>query len=156
MIETTKAEVTAEAEIATEKAYEFRRLQSKDIFLMTKIISKIGLSEFAALYQKGSAKDAISALISKKTIEKAEEEKAKGNDDIISIGVSIAMELAEVVLTNMNKCENEIYQLLSNVSNLSVKEVETLDAVIFLEMIIEFVQKEEFKDFFKVVSRLSK
>ena len=66
------------------------------------------------------------------------------------------MELAEVVLTNMNKCENEIYQLLSNVSNLSVKEVETLDAVIFLEMIIDFVKKDEFKDFFKVVSRLSK
>jgi hypothetical protein len=154
MIETTKAEVTAEAEIATEKAYEFRRLQSKDIFLMTKIISKIGLSEFAALYQKGSAKDAISALISKKASEKAKEDKE--DNDFISIGVSIAAELAEVVLTNMNKCENEIYLLLSNVSNLSVKEVETLDAVIFLEMIIEFVQKEEFKDFFKVVSRLSK
>jgi hypothetical protein len=151
MIETTKAEVTAEAEIATEKAYEFRRLQSKDIFLMTKIISKIGLSEFAALYQKGSAKDAISALISKKA-----SEKAKKDDDFISIGIEIAMELAEVVLTNMNKCENEIYQLLSNVSNLSVKEVETLDAVIFLEMIIDFVKKDEFKDFFKVVSRLSK
>ena len=150
-VETTKAEVTAEAEIAKEKAYEFRRLQSKDIFLMTKIISKIGLSEFAALYQNGSAKDAISALISKKA-----SEKAKKDDDFISIGIEIAMELAEVVLTNMNKCENEIYQLLSNVSNLSVKEVETLDAVIFLEMIIEFVQKEEFKDFFKVVSRLSK
>jgi hypothetical protein len=44
--------------------------------------------------------------------------------------------------------------MLSQTSNLSVKQVETLDFPTFTEMVIDFVKKPEFRDFIKVVSKL--
>ena len=35
---------------------------------------------------------------------------------------------------------------------MSVEEVQHLDIDVFMEMILDFIMKEEFKDFFKVAS----
>ena len=39
---------------------------------------------------------------------------------------------------------------------MTVKEIGNLDMVTFTEMIVAVVQKQEFKDFFRVVSKLFK
>ena len=39
---------------------------------------------------------------------------------------------------------------------MKIEEVKDLDLAVFTEMIIDFVQKDDFKDFFKVVSKLFK
>ena len=80
----------------------------------------------------------------------------KDDADIISVGVSVALEAADVILGNLPKCEKEIYQLLSQTSNLSVAQVKKLNLAQFTEMVIDFIKKDEFKDFIKVVSRLFK
>ena len=49
------------------------------------------------------------------------------------------------------------YQMLSQTSNLSVKEIKAPgNATLFLEMVIDFIKKEEFRDFIKVVLNLFK
>ena len=126
-----------------EKAYTFRRLNSTDTFLMFKIIGKIGISEFTANFEK----DAVQKMLARATGGDAENEGAT-----TAIGLSFILELSNVIIGNLPKCETEIYQILSNTSNLSVEEVKALDFATFAEMIIDFVKKEEFKDFFKVVS----
>jgi hypothetical protein len=72
------------------------------------------------------------------------------------VGVSVILEIANVIIGNIPKCETEIYQMLSQTSDLSVKQVKELDFATFAEMVIDFIKKEEFKDFIKVVSRLFK
>ena len=77
---------------------------------------------------------------------------AKG-DNATMVGISVMLEIANVIIGNLPKCETEIYQLLSNVSNLSVEEVKGLGFATFAEMVLDFVKKDEFRDFIKVVSK---
>lgn len=133
---------------AAVKPYTFRQLGAPDIFLMSKIISKIGINEFKACFEA----DGIKNLIQNMTLD------AKENDDnsnIISVGAGVFLEIANVILGNLPKCENEIYQILAQTSNLTIDEIKAPgNAVMFLEMVIDFIKKEEFRDFIKVVSRL--
>ncbi|MBO5163244.1 MAG: hypothetical protein J6B75_02200 [Ruminococcus sp.] len=136
--------------VEEEKPYKFRKLLSKDVFLMTKIISKIGINNFSECLEKDSVKSAI-----KKIADKGEEE--KDNDNAFTlIGITVSMEIADVVFSNLDKCQNDIYKLLSQTSNVKFSEFENMDAVVFLEMVVDFIKKEEFKDFFRVASKLLK
>ena len=122
--------------------YTFRKLNSTDLFLMFKIIGKIGINEFTGCFEKDTVKQMIAGVIGGKS----------GNATTI-VGMSVAFEIVNVITGNLPKCEAEIYQLLSQTSDLTVEEVKKLDFATFTEMVIEFVKKEEFKDFIKVVSR---
>jgi hypothetical protein len=129
-------------DITMEKVYTFRKLNGKDTFLMFKIIGKIGINEFTECL----GKDSVKQMIQKFTA---------GNDNagITMVGVSVILEMANVIISNLPKCEAEIYQMLSSTSNLTVEQVKDLDFVTFAEMVIDFIKKEEFKDFIKVVSK---
>ena len=152
-----------EEEAPIEKPYKFRLLGAPDIFLMAKIISKIGLKEFKACFEGEGIKGLIAQAFIDKTAEQAEGEngeQAEGeNDDfnIISVGAGVTFEIVSVILGNLDKCEADIYQMLAQTSNLSVNEIKAPgNAAMFLEMVIDFVKKDEFKDFIKVVSKLFK
>lgn len=123
----------------TMKKYNFRTLNATDTFLMFKILSKINIKEVA----QGINADGVKELID-------------GKKDASAVGVAVMMEMVNVILSNLPKCENEIYQLLANTSNMDVKTIQELDFITFTEMVIDFVKKEEFKDFVLVVSRLFK
>ena len=149
MSETKILEVVQPEEVHV-KPYEFRLLGAPDIFLMSKIISKIGINEFKACFEA----DGLKNLIQNATLEKKEE----GEDsDLISVGAGVFLEIANVILGNLSKCEAEIYQILSQTSNMTVKEITAPgNAAMFLEMVIDFIRKEEFRDFIEVVSKLFK
>ncbi len=155
MIETTVEPVTTETAEAVEpvqKPYVFRALGAPDIFLMTKIIKKIGLKEFKACFSDGGIKSMIqNALLSTKEADKEADKEAA----YMEAGVGVVLELADVILGNLHLCEQDIYRLLSQTSNLSVDEIKAPgNAVMFVEMLFDFLKKEEFKDFFKVASTL--
>lgn len=152
MSETTNNVVSLEP---TTKPYEFRKLGAEDIFPMFSIINKIGIMEFKDFFEGGKLKEMTSAFF--KTDAEDEEGKDATNDkDVTAFGISIFIEIANIILKNLPKCEDDIFNLLSQTSNLSVEDVRKLGLGDFAEMIIDFVKKEEFKDFFKVVSKLFK
>lgn len=123
--------------------YTFRKLGAPDVFLMFKILGKIGISEFTGCLDKDSVKKLLANLT------------GNGNgDNVTVVGISVMLEAANVILGNLPKCEQEIYQMLANTSNLSVKQVKELDMITFMEMVVDFVKKEEFRDFVGVASRL--
>jgi len=132
-----------EGDITMEKVYTFRTLNSTDTFLMFKIIGKIGINEITKSFDKDVIKELVQNT---KDAENAS----------TMVGISVILEMANVVIGNLPKCETEIYQMLSNTSNLTVDQVKELDFATFTEMVIDFIKKEEFKDFIKVVSRLFK
>ena len=130
-----------ESDITMEKVYTFRKLNSTDTFMMFKIIGKIGIKDVAKSFDKDIVKDLI------------KDTKGAENANTI-VGISVMLEMANIIIANLPKCEAEIYQLLAQTSNLSMKQIKELDFASFTEMVIDFVKKEEFRDFIKVVSRL--
>lgn len=151
MSETIIQEIKAEdqevkTEVVVEKPYKFRKLGSTDIFLMFTIISKIGINEFMACLEGDSLKHLVKALVSK--------ENEENKDDIYIMGaVAGTLEIAKVIFANLHKCEKEIYKLLEQTSNLTIEEITAEgNAVMFLEMVMDFLKKEEFPGFIRVVS----
>lgn len=122
----------------SEKSYEFRKLAAVDVAPMCKIIGKIGIDKFADCFQS----DAVKALMTKN----------KKNIDII--GIQVILDIANIIIVAIPSCESDIFALFASVSGLTVDEIKAFDLSTFTEMIVDFVKKEEFKDFIGVVSKL--
>lgn len=123
--------------------YTLGKFKATDVFTMATMLSKIGLGKMA----DGFGRDNVMKLIG--------DAKSKKKDDLIAAtGMGIALQIAEIILGNIDKCEAEIFTLLSHVSGLSVEEVRDMDVEVFAGLIIDVVQLQQFKDFFKVASRL--
>lgn len=140
-IEPTDAAVN---EITVVKPYTFRPLDATDMMPMFRIIGKIGIDEFSDCFNS----DAVKSII------KSEKKDAPAITD--QVGIKIFLGAANVVIKHIPNCENEIFDLLASVSGLSVKEIKAFGFVTYTRMIIDFVKKEEFRDFIGVVSELFK
>lgn len=122
------------------KAYELRNLTADDMFPMFQILSKIGVKEFRSCFE-------------------AEDIKKVGNGegvDVQAVGLSVMLNIGGVVLSNIGKCKEDIYQLLAQLSGMAKKDIANLPMNTFVEMVIDVFRKEEFKDFFQAVSKLLK
>lgn len=115
-----------------------RKLCSKDIFPMSKIISKIGFSELKTCFES----DAVRQMAKKKDVEAA--------------GMAVMFDIGGIIIGNLPKCEKEIYDFLSDLTGLKIDEIREASIADFAEMVIELVKKDEFKDFIGVVSKLFK
>lgn len=118
---------------------KMRNLKAPDMFLVTSILSKIGLKEFKKCFQNEEIKE----------LAKAEE-----GDRTLVVGMGIVLDVVEVICTNLEKCDELIYKLLSNLSGLTVEEVMDLDGVVFTEMIYEVIANPANKGFLELASRL--
>ena len=135
---TTETEVmqgTVEEAVQEEKKpYTLRALNSKDIFPMMKIISCIKISKFSDCFSSDES------MQNQKITMK----------DVEELGMGIAFEIGDVILENLPNAEKYIYQLLSNLSGMTVKELEDMNPGMFLTMIMDVVKQSGFADFFKV------
>ena len=129
-------------EMATEKKYTLRKLEAKDIAPMASILSKIGLKEVKNCFSPDEMK-AIGGGES-------------GIEAVGAVGVSVAFEIAGVILGNYERCQNDVFSFLASLSGMDIKQIESLPLGTFTEMVFDVVKKEEFKDFMKVVSKLFK
>lgn len=127
------------------KAYELRSLTADDIFPMFNIISKIGIKEFKSCFESPEVKSAIGKIA-----------EGSENENLDAIGFAVAIDMANILITNLHKAKDDIYQLLAQISGKTKKEIAALPMAVFMQMIIDVVRKEEFADFFQVVSRLFK
>ena len=128
------------------KAYELRTLCADDVFPMFKIISKIGIKEFKSCFESDDVKEAI----------KSATNGVENQENLEVIGLGVALEIASVIMANIPQAKEDIYLFLAQVSGMSKDDIRNLPISTFTEMIIDLVKKEEFKDFFGVVSKLFK
>lgn len=128
-----------------ETTFEFRKLKADDVFPMFQILSKIGLKDIKASLDPATVSNIV------KSVSGDEKEK---QDATYSVGLTIVLDIANIIITNVPNCKKEIYTLLANVSGMKASEIADMDFVDFTKMVITFVQKEEFKDFIGVVSKL--
>jgi len=136
-----------------QKKFELRGLKSCDMFPMFGILSKIGFKDLKNSLTPESIQDMMDAFKESEGDGKDKDKDSNGAKTTF-VGFSIVMDVVEIIMKNLPRCEKEIYSFLANLSGMTVEEIADLDMVTFTEMIIAVVQKDEFKDFFKVVSRL--
>lgn len=120
--------------------FTLRKLCADDMFLMFRILSKVGFKEVKRCFDT----DDVKALV------------AGGKADASSVGVSVAFEMAGLLLEHLPECKNEIYAFLESLSGIPAKDIAALDMAVFAEMIVAVIRKEEFHDFFTAVARLFK
>ena len=139
-------EVTTETVVEETPKYIFHTPKAPDTFVMARIIGKIGVNKFAGLLQKKEIQELAKKLMASGEV---------NSDDVETItGIGIFMEIGQIILENIDKCESDVYKLLSSTSNLKEEEVIDLDGVTFLEMIIDFFKRN--MDFIKAASKYVK
>lgn len=132
------------SEEMNEKPYTLKKLSTEHIFPMLKVLNKIGLKD---MKDNENVKNIIFMFTNSKS---------KVTIDPSKLGLDIFLELACIITDSIPKCEAELYALLSMASDLSVEQIRKQSPATTFEMIVDFVKKEEFKDFFKVASKLFK
>ena len=137
-----------------DKTYELRNLEADDLFIMINIVNKIGIKEFKACFESEEVKAAV--LNMAKQNDESEVTETDENADVVSIGVSVAFDIATILLANIGKCKNDIYALLANLSGMKDKDIAKLPVKTFTSMVIDLVKKEEFADFFQDAVKLFK
>ena len=139
------------------KKYELRELTSQDIFLMSKIIRKIGVANFKRCLDNEDVKTAIADYLAGENNDKEKKgEKKKRLEGITLAGVDITFQIVDVIFERLPECETELYGFLSSLSGLKIAQLQKLSMADFFEMVVDVIKKPEFKDFFKVASRLFK
>lgn len=145
---TKKEEIMEQAQpeetVEDVKPYTFRKLETADVFPMFKLLNKIG---FKDLKDNEGLKKALFMFMGGT---------ANGKVDVNALGMDIFFEVAAVICESIPKAETEIYTLLASVAGVKVEDIKKQSPAVTFEMIIDFCKKEEFRDFFSVVSKLFK
>ena len=125
--------------------YEMRKLQATDIFSVVKILNGIGLKNIREAINIDEINDVRKGM-------------TKDNSEVITsqIGLNVVMSIATVILENLPKIENDLYNFIGSVIDMKPKDVAKMDMGDFMDVLITIIQKEEFKDFFKRASKLIK
>lgn len=144
LAELEPAELSTGLEEQEEKPYTLRSIETTDMFLMFKLLNKIGFKE---LKDNEGLKQTL-FLFSGGTV--------NGKIDVDKLGIDIFFEAASVLFEAIPKAEAEIYGLLANVAGMKPEDIKKQPPAITFEMIVDFCKKEEFSDFFKAVSKLFK
>lgn len=131
----------------SEATYTLRSLQGADIFPMSAIIKKIGVKEFKNAFQDEEIKGLVQRINNGDMSKDAAANQA---------GMTVILNIVDVVLGNLPRAEKDIYKFLASLSGMKPDEVAALPMATFTGMVIDVIQKDEFKDFIKVVSRLFK
>lgn len=144
------------------KPYKFRELTADDIVPMTTILQKINIEEFQRCFNEQMIEKIVNIFVSNTgESEKAAEGEeganvagVKANEKMTIAGISLfpsLLSVAQVIVTNVPKCEKEIFRFLASVSGISVEEIRKMKMGAFFRMVLDFVKfvKEEgFSDFF--------
>lgn len=124
---------------------ELRSLTSKDIFPICGILKKIGIREFRDIVNN--------------TLELANNNAGKKNMDLV-LGINTVFDISSIIISNLPSCEKEIYSFVASVVKdddvKGIKDLMEMPMADFTEIIIEIINKQEFKDFFKVALRFLK
>lgn len=152
MNETAIIEGKTEVEAVEEaKCYTLNPPIARDIYPISKILSKIGVKEFKQCFESEVIQGMISSFMNKE-----EDKEDLTDEEKFAVGMEIGFTVGDVILNNLSSCEEYVNQLLSNLSGMSKKDISALPLATYAEMIIDVIKLDGFKDFVKAVSKLKK
>lgn len=116
-----------------EKPYTLRRLKDKDLFPILGIISEVFPDELSKVFVQLSTKE----------------------KSVQEVGAMAVLKMVLAVLKNMDKVQEEVYALLSDVSGIPAADIQEMEFGTTPMMIWDIVNNEKNSGFFKVLSKLS-
>ena len=122
-----------EQEETVVRPYELRRLVDKDLFPILGIMSEVFPDDLAKVFVQLS------------TTEQTVQE----------VGAMAILKMVLAVLKNMDKVQDDVYALLSDVSGIPTAEIAEMEFGTTPMMIWDIVSNEKNNGFFKVLSKLS-
>ncbi len=118
-------------EEAVERPYKLRRLKDSDLFLLLKILKKIGI------------KDCKEAFI----------QIASGEKTLKQIGIMASFDIADILIGNLAKVEAETYEMWSDISGIPIEDMKEMEFGTLPLMIIDTFSEARNTSFFKVLSK---
>ena len=115
-----------------ERPYTLRKFNDGDLFSILKILKKIGI------------KDCKEAFV----------QVASGEKTLKQIGILASFDLADILIGNLTKVEDEVYSLYSCLSGLSADEIRAMEFGTLPLMIMDSFNEVKNTSFFKVLSKL--
>lgn len=112
--------------------YQLRPLKDKDLFPMMNILKKIGI------------KDLKNAFV----------QEISDGKSIKDIGIVTALDLADILLGNLQNIEDEVYALWSDISGIPVDDIKEMEFGTLPLMIADTFVQAGNSSFFRVLSRL--
>lgn len=123
--------------VDVERPYELRLLKDSDLFLLLKILKKIGIKDFKdAFIQSQSDKEAVS-----------------GKEVVRNIGILTTFDIVDMLLGNLDKIEEELYNLCSDLSGISIDEIREMEFGTMPLMLLDMFTNVRNSSFFKVLSK---
>ena len=119
-------------ETVIERPYTLRKFSDGDLFPILKIFKKIGI------------KDCKEAFV----------QVASGEKTVKDIGILAAFDLADILIGNLTKVEEEVYSLYADLSGLSADEIRAMEFGTLPLMIMDSFNEVKNTSFFKVLSKL--
>ncbi len=114
-----------------ERSYKLRSLRDSDLFALLKILKKIGI------------KDCKEAFI----------QVASGEKTLKQIGIMASFDIADILIGNLAKVENEVYEMWSDISGIPVEELKEMEFGTLPLMIMDTFSEVKNTSFFKVFSK---
>jgi hypothetical protein len=121
----------AAREPVIERPYTLRRLKDGDLFPLLKILKKIGI------------RDCKEAFI----------QVASGEKSVKQIGIMASFDIADILIGNLAKAEDEIYELWSDLSGIPAEEMKDMEFGTLPLMIMDTFSEARNTGFFRVLSR---
>lgn len=113
-----------------ETTLTLRPMRADDMFTMMRLLSKLGVKEIRKCFDEADI-----------------------SGDPESDGLNVALEIGGMLLEKLPDCRGEIYKLLSDLSGVAVEEIAKMDMVPFTNAVLDWVEAEEFRDFFTAVMK---
>ena len=131
-VEETVEEVVETTEEVIERPYTLRKFNDGDLFPILKILKKIGI------------KDCKEAFV----------QVASGEKTLKQIGILASFDLADILIGNLTKVEEEVYSLYSDMSGLAADDIRAMEFGTLPLMIMDSFNEVKNTSFFKVLSKL--
>lgn len=120
-----------EVEEIIERPYTLRKLKDRDLFTLLKILKKIGI------------KDCKEAFI----------QVASGEKTLKQIGIMASFDIADILIGNLAKVEEETYEMWSDISGIPVEEIRDMEFGTLPLMIMDTFSEARNTSFFRVLSK---
>lgn len=129
--EIREQEATVEQEETCERPYTLRRLKDRDLFPILGIIGEVFPDDLSKVFVQLTTKE----------------------KSVKEVGAAAVLKLVLSVLKNMDKVQDEVYNLLSDVSGIPAAEIMEMEFGTTPMMIWDIVANEKNCGFFKVLSK---
>lgn len=119
-----------------ETAYTLRDMNADDLFVVLKIVNKIGVKEI---------KNCFSAVDLKEQLESSGE----NNDLAAAVGLNVMVSIAGLIVERLPECKVELYDFLASLSGMKAKDVAAMPMADFFGMVMDVLKHPSFNDFFQ-------